>query len=184
MGSRRLIVFLLLLSLNMCSELFAQNTQKRTPPPRLNHELGFAAGSSIGYGPAYKVRMHRLSGMATFAPNVQSGNESYLAGLSFQYILQSTPVSYFFVYQGNRMISRTRYNYTWDLMPTRDPWIQENIKEFLFTHSLGLGYEMFSRAEKKNPLGLSFMAGWAAYDNFKIGTLAVEMSILYKFRRN
>jgi hypothetical protein len=175
---------LLLLGINMSPALLGQNTSESSLPPHLKHELGFAAGSSIGYGPAYKIRMQRWASMATFAPNVRYGNESYMAGLSFQYVLQTTPVSHFFLYQGNRLISRTRYDYTWNLPPFSPPWMTETFKEFLFSHSIGLGYEMFSRPDKLNPLGLSFMAGWAAYDNFKSGTFALEMSILYKFRRN
>lgn len=177
-------VTLLWLGIQLTSVLFAQKTPEILQPELLKHELGFAAGSSISYGPAYKVRFQRWAGLVTFAPNVRMGREQYFAGLSFQYMLQTTPVSNFFLYQGNRMISTTLYNYTWNLPPFSDPWAKETVKEFLFSHGLGLGYEMFSRPEKKNPLALSLMGGWAVYDNFKSGMFSVEMSVLYKFRRN
>jgi hypothetical protein len=178
------LILMLLSYLLLNSDLRAEGEIDTMKTLRIRHELGFAAGSSIGYGPAYKIRINRFAAMGTFAPNVRMGREQYFAGLSFQYMLQSTPVSNFFLYQGNRMISTTQYNYTWNLPPFSPPWMKETVKEFLFSHGIGLGYEMFSRPEKKNPLAFSLMGGWAAYDNFKSGMFSVEMSILYKFRRN
>lgn len=180
------ICLILLMGWVMTLGLYAQGVPETDPAPRLRHELGFAAGSTIGYGPAYKIRYRRWAGLVAFAPQVRTGREQYMAGLSFQYILQTTPVSHFFLYQGNRMITNTKYNYYyfWTSPISSNPWGRETLKEFLFSHSLGLGYEMFSRPEKKNPLGLSFMAGWAVYDNFRSGTFSVEMSVLYKFRRD
>lgn len=178
------IIFLLFCFHLFLPQLKAQEPKDSMKTVRIRHELGFAAGTSISYGPAYKIRLNRWAGMATFAPFIRYNVENYFAGLSFQYMLQSTPVSNFFVYQGNRMMSRTRYNTTWDLPPFSPIGMKETKKEYLFSHGIGLGYEMFSRPEKKNPLALSLMTGWAVYDNFRSGMFSVEMSVLYKFRRN
>jgi hypothetical protein len=126
--------------------------------------------------------MNRFAAMGTFAPFVRSNQEDYFAGLSFQYIVQSTPVSNLFIYQGNRMQSRTQYN-AYELYNLYSVNFKTE-KEFLFSHGFGLGYEMFRPVGKKNPLGFSLMAGWAAYDNFKSGMATVEMSILYKFKKD
>lgn len=180
----RIYLFILLFhGIKMIPSLFAQKTLETAEVRVLRHELGFAAGTSISFGPAYKIRMNRFSVMATFAPIVNYYRENYFGGLTFQYILQSTPVSNFFIYQGNRLQSRTIYNYDFNPIPFKGvEYI--TLKELLFSHGFGIGYELFRPKQKKNPLGLSLMAGWGVYENFKRGTISLDMSILYKFHRD
>jgi hypothetical protein len=178
------LILMLLSYLLLSSNLRAEGEIDTMKTLRIRHEVGFAAGFTISYGPAYKIRMNRFAAMGTFAPFVRYNIENYSAGLSFQYMIQSTPVSNLFVYQGNRILSSTQYDNTWNLPPLSPLWMKETFKEYLFSHSLGLGYEMFRRPGKKNPLGFSLMAGWAVYDNFNAGMLTAEMSIMYKFNKD
>lgn len=95
-----------------------------------------------------------------------------------------TPVSTFFIYQGNNFRTVNIYQQAVEFRAGYYQVRGVTRRNQYGDCSLGLGYEMFRRPGKFNPIGLSIMAGLGGYDNLKIISYSAEISVLYKFNKD
>jgi hypothetical protein len=152
------------------------------------HELGFSAGTSSGYGYAYRLWHGKLGGQIVFMQYHRSYIERYVLGLTFMHTLIRNEISNLFIYLSNGYIARNRYykaglNYSSRLESSYFLNEAQTNRKRILSHGIGIGYEVYSMPGKLNPFGLSFMSGLATYHNFTRANLTAEISVMFKFRR-
>ena len=128
------------------------------------HSLGIAAGSTIGYGLAYRYMPKRFGVQITthIIPNGWYNNNS----VTFLYQLRKRKYSKFFLYQSNLYSNYWGYGFMMMSAPS-----------FHWNNGLGFGVELFLGKH----LGLNLMGGIGCYDSFKEITLTAESGLFYKF---
>lgn len=138
------------------------------------HSLGFAAGTSTGYGLSYRFTPNRFGVQATFMPLMNERETRLSIGLTFLYTLVEAEKCSLFLYQGNHLLHRQyeAYAYGW-------PWPPEEltVRDTQMTHGLGVGME-FILAQR---VGLNLMGGYALYDHLKTLDFTGEVGLYFKF---
>jgi hypothetical protein len=153
----------------------------------VNHELGLALGTTIGYGLAYRIWAGKIGGQIVGAPFKTTDVEQYNVGLTLLYSLVKKDIYRFFLYQSNQYRSSNQYYaatsyYDWTTQ-INYIYAQPTLKTRYWAHGIGMGFEIYRPVEKANPFGITFMTGLGSYKNFTQANLTAEISVLYKFRK-
>lgn len=152
---------------------------------KLKHEIGFSVGTTLGYGPSYKIWINRLGTQITFAPLVNSRVKGFTSGFGFYYLVHKFKYSRkLFLYQSNRV--RFFNNYTSQkFMFLGAGVIDKDIHNELFISSgIGIGYGFSRKKQSRNPWTFNMMAGYGVYESFTFGGITLDFSFMYQFSRN
>lgn len=154
----------------------AQNTKEQEPITKFKYGVGGGAGFATGYGLSFRYVPKRFGAQVNFAPFKNSETTRYSLGATFLYMLNENNSTNFYLYQANH------FYYESSLQTIYDPSIPSgtSIERFtgsFFNNGIGFGVEII--IAKK--VGLNFMAGYAAYDNFRGLNVTGELALYYKF---
>ncbi|MBA3900013.1 MAG: hypothetical protein H0X62_07355 [Bacteroidetes bacterium] len=145
------------------------------------HGLGIGAGFTTGYGLSYRFFPGKLGFQLNLAPYKTAETARYSAGLTFIYPIIPGNITTLYIYQGNHFLYSSERIYFEDNTRTIESWeptefTGQRVDQF-FNHGIGFGMEIVFAKR----MGLNLMAGYAAYDNFKMLNVTGETALYFKF---
>lgn len=170
------LLFSLLFSTVLSSTVFAQDTlliaHDNTP---IKHAIGFALGSSTGYGLSYRYQPNKWGIQINFAPYKAKNESNYNMGITLQYTLSTFRSTRLFLYQANSW----NYHYIKDAGFTNywNSQAPSTTTTYELSNAVGAGIDI-SLADR---ISLNLMTGYGAYQNFQEFNLSGEMALFYKF---
>lgn len=129
----------------------------------INHNLGFAWGTTSAYGLSYRFYVNRFGIFTTYSPYIDKEITAHHLGYGILFNLIEGESSTLFLYQSNY--------YMWEFNK------QEDFKTQYSNHGLGLGIEFIIL----KVIGLNAMMGYGSYKDFVHIGVTVEGGLYYKF---
>jgi hypothetical protein len=164
----KILIISFILFLFVSVQANAQNTNEQEPLTKFKYGVGGGAGFATGYGLSFRYVPKRFGTQVNFAPFKNSETTRYSLGATFLYMLNENKSTNFYLYSS--------LQYVFD---PNNPTVSttQRVTESYFNNGLGFGVEIIIAKR----VGLNFMAGYAAYDNFKGLNVTGELALYYKF---
>lgn len=160
-----------------CVNLIAQTDS--TNVSELNHNLGIAAGFTVGLGPSYRYMPNKDGIQVTFVPLVESEETRLWTGLTYLHQVsrdfkhQSSFSSNIFYY----LSAFHRYEkLIVSAYSNNSGYYATYSYDNFFNVGTGLGYEI----EALKHLSINIMIGYAGVRNFEILSPTIESGIYFK----
>lgn len=154
----------------------AQNSSERDINVKYKYGIGAGAGFATGYGLSFRYVPKRFGGQFNFAPFKNSETSRYSLGATFLYMLNENKNTNFYLYQANHFYYDSSLQSIYDPnSPTSSS--TQRVTDSYFNNGLGFGVEIIIAKQ----VGLNFMAGYAAYNNFNGLNVTGELALYYKF---
>jgi|688.fasta_scaffold15290_2 hypothetical protein len=172
----KILIISFILFLFVSVQANAQNTNEQEPLTKFKYGVGGGAGFATGYGLSFRYVPKRFGTQVNFAPFKNSETTRYSLGATFLYMLNENKSTNFYLYQANHFYYDSSLQYVFD---PNNPTVSttQRVTESYFNNGLGFGVEIIIAKR----VGLNFMAGYAAYDNFKGLNVTGELALYYKF---
>lgn len=160
----RIILFTLILIVLSLGRSEAQNEDSAPieNKVKIGHGLGFAAGTTSGYGLSYRIFFNRLGIFLTYAPYQNEEESTYVLGYGFLLNLVEGEKAIFFLYQSNVLI--------------KQGGTADNAGTYS-NHGLGLGIELIIA----KAVGFNLMGGFGIYEQSAIIPVTIDVGLYYKF---
>lgn len=154
----------------------AQSTNEQEPLLKYKYGVGGGAGFATGYGLSFRYVPKRFGAQVNFAPFKNSETTRYSLGATFLYMLNENKSTNFYLYQANHFYYDSSIQFIYD--PNNPSGTStQRVTDSYFNNGLGFGVEIIIAKR----VGLNFMAGYAAYDNFNGLNVTGELALYYKF---
>lgn len=138
-----------------------------------NHSAGLITGSTTGYGLSYRYRSdYKIGVQLSYGPFKNQEQFKQFTSFAFLFDLVKTEKSNLYLYQSNGFW-HTKYN-------ERDLYYHYYRPEYsqsYWNNAIGIGMEFTIQ----KVVGINFMMGYGAYENFRLITLSGEFGVFYKF---
>jgi len=139
---------------------------------KFKHYVGFAGGTTTGYGMSYRMLCGKNGLQINAAPMSNKYNKNYNAGVTLLRCLNEEAKTKLFVYLSNSLLFNRSYNrYCYP-----PPCKSVTYDTYKYNTGLGLDFEF----KMFRSVVFNLMGGIGAYNSFESINLAVEGGIHYK----